>query len=361
MASDSEHDKDTPVTLLLKELAIQTGAVIRGDETLAIHGIATLDSATEGDLCFVTEEKYLPKLERCQASVVVLKPEYQGSFAGTVLLHDNPYYIYARASQHFSPYPAIQQGIHPTAVVHESVTLGKGVSIAAQAVVEQGVSIGDYCVIGAGSVVGAGTKLGDNTQIRANVTLHAQSQIGERCIIHSGVVIGDDGFGFAPHEEQWERIVQMGNVRIGDDVEIGANTTIDRAALSSTVIGNGVKIDNLVQIGHNVEIGDNTIIVACCGIGGSTKIGKNCKIGGATGMAGHLDIADGVMITGMSQVTGSLRKPYTSYSSGTGISETGLWRRNVVRFKQLSELTTTVKKLQKQVKKLIENTDGRES
>ena len=343
------------MTITLKELAEQTGATIIGDEAQQIQAIATLDKAGAGDLCFVTEDKFLAALEQCNASVVVLKPEHKEHFKGTVLLHENPYYVYAKASQAFSPYPAPNASVHSTAVIHEAVVMGKEVSIAANVVIDQNAVIGDNCVIGAGCFIGAGVKIGSDSHIRANATIHAQTHIGERCIIHSGVVIGDDGFGFAPHDEQWERIVQMGDVRIGDDVEIGANTTIDRAALSSTVIENGVKIDNLVQIGHNVRVGENTVITACCGISGSTVIGKNCKIGGATGIAGHLEIADGVMITGMGQVTGSLRKPYTSYSSGTGITESSIWRRNVVRFKHLNELSVTVKKLQKQVKALIEN------
>lgn len=342
------------MAITLKELAAQTNAHIVGDETANITGIAPPTEAGQGDLCFISDEKYLTSLEHCKATAVVLKPQHQHHFKGTVLLHDNPYYVYAKASQAFSPYPAVTPQVHPSAIIHKTATLGEKVSIGANVVIDQDVDIGDNCIIEPGCVIGAGVRLGCDSHIRANVTIHAQSRIGKRCIIHSGVVIGDDGFGFAPHEQQWERIVQMGDVRIGDDVEIGANSTIDRAALNSTVIDNGVKIDNLVQIGHNVQIGGNTVIVACCGIGGSTVIGKNCKIGGATGIAGHIEIADGVMITGMSQVTGSLRKPNTSYSSGTGIMETAAWRKNVIRFRHLNELSSAVRKLQKHINKLIE-------
>ena len=349
------------MSVTLKELAEKTNGIIKGDESCLIEGVSSPDKANKGDLCFITDPKWLAALEGCNASVVVLKDEHKDYFKGTVLVHENPYYVYAVVSQYFSPYPAVERSIHPSAVIHETTMIGNNVSIAANVVIEQNVTLADDCVIGAGSVIGSSSSLGVACQLRANVTLHANTQLGERCIIHSGVVVGDDGFGFAPDNDQWQRIEQMGNVVIGNDVEIGANSTIDRAAINSTVIHNGVKIDNLVQIGHNVIIGENTIIVACCGIGGSTVIGKNCKIGGAVGMAGHLEVADGVMITGMSQVTGSLVKPGASYSSGTGVSETGLWRRNIVRFKQLNEMAKTVKKLDKHMQQIIDKDHGSDS
>ena len=340
------------MTVTLKELAKKTEGIIKGDEACFIKGIASPNNAISGDLCFIADSKWLPQLKDCKASVVVLKPEHEGEFTGTVLLHDDPYYVYAVVSQYFSPYPKVDRSIHSTAIIHESAVIGDDVSIAANVVIEQNVKIADNCTIGAGCVISCGTTLGSSCNLRTNITLHAHTEIGERCIIHSGVVIGDDGFGFAPHGKQWERIEQMGNVCIGDDVEIGANTTVDRGAINATSIGDGVKIDNLVQIGHNVIIGENTVVVACCGIGGSTTIGKNCKIAGAVGMAGHLEVADDVIVTGMSQVTGSLLKSGASYSSGTGTSETAVWRKNVVRFKHLNELARTVKSLEKKIKEL---------
>ncbi len=345
------------MSISLKELANKTQATIHGDEAMVIQGIAPPDKAGIGDLCFISDHKWLPLLDKCKASVVVLKPEHKDRFAGTVLLHDNPYYVYAVVSRYFSPYLLAPRTIHPTAIIHETAIIGDHVSIAANVVIEQNVAINNHCIIGAGTIIASDTTLGESCHLRANVTIHAHTKIGQRCMVHSGVVIGDDGFGFAPHHDQWERIEQMGNVCIGDDVEIGANSTIDRAAIDSTVIANGVKIDNLVQIGHNVKIGENSIIVACCGIGGSTTIGKNCKIGGAVGMAGHLEIADGVSVTGMSQITSSLTKPGASYSSGTGTTETGLWRRNIVRFKQLNEMARTIKNLEKTIKQLSMNID----
>ena len=347
------------MSVTLQELAKKTNAAIYppSEAEYLITGIASPDKAASGDLSFISDPKWLPLLKACKASVLVLKPEHRDAFEGTVLIHEDPYYVYAVASQYFSAYPPVKRVIHPSAIIHETAVLGNNLAIAPHVVIEKGVVIGDDCIIGAGSVIASDTTIGEACHIRANVTLHTDTVVGNRCVIHSGVVIGDDGFGFAPYADRWERIEQMGNVRIGNDVEIGANSTIDRAAINSTIIADGVKIDNLVQIGHNVKIGDNSIIVACCGIGGSTIIGKNCKIGGAVGMAGHLTVADGVMITGMSQVTSSLTKPGASYSSGTGTTETGLWRRNIVRFKQLNEIAKTVKSLEKKIRKLTSSND----
>ena len=342
------------MSMLLQDLADKAGAVVQGDEACEIRGISVPNEASEGDLCFISDNKKLSLLEDCNASVAVLKPEHKDKFDGNVLIHADPYYVYAIASQYFSPYPEPIREIHPSSVIHESASIGSDVSIGAHVVIEQDVTVSDHCVLEAGCVLGAGVVIGESCHLRANTVIHSHTVMGKRCIIHSNVVIGDDGFGFAPHDGQWERIVQMGNVRLGDDVEIGSSTTIDRAAIDTTVIGNGVKIDNQVQIGHNVRVGDHSVIVACSGIGGSTIIGKNCMIGGAVGTAGHLEIADGVMVTGMSQVTRSLSKAGGSYSSGTGISESGVWRRNVVRFRKLNELALTVKALEKQIKTLTE-------
>ncbi len=342
------------MSMLLKELADRTGAIIQGDEACEITGISVPHEADEGDLCFISDTKKLPLLEGCNASVAVLKPEHTDRFSGNILIHADPYYVYAIASHYFSPYLEPIREIHPSAVIHQSACIGSNVSIGAHVVIEQSVTVADHCVIEAGCVLGPDVVIGESCHLRANTVIHSHTVLGKRCIIHSNVVIGDDGFGFAPHDGKWERIVQMGNVSLGDDVEIGSSTTIDRAALDTTVIGNGVKIDNQVQIGHNVRVGDHSVIVACSGIGGSTIIGKNCMIGGATGIAGHLEIADGVMVTGMSQVTRSLSKAGGSYSSGTGILESKIWRRNVVRFRKLNELALTVKDLEKQMKALTE-------
>ena len=342
------------MSMLLKELADKTGGIIQGNEGCEITGISVPHKAGKGDLCFISDNKKLPLLEGCSASVAVLKPEHKDQFSGNVLIHADPYYVYAMASQYFSPYLEPTREIHPSAVIHESANIGSNVSIGAHVVIEQSVTVSDHCVIEAGCVLAADVVIGESCHLRANTVIHSHTVLGKRCIIHSNVVIGDDGFGFAPHDGKWERIVQMGNVRLGDDVEIGSSTTIDRAALDTTAIGNGVKIDNQVQIGHNVRVGDHSVIVACCGIGGSTIIGKNCMIGGAVGSAGHLEIADGVMVTGMSQVTRSLPKAGGSYSSGTGILESRVWRRNVARFRKLNELALTVKDLEKQVKALTE-------
>ena len=345
------------MSILLKELADKVNATIQGDESCEISAISELDRAQQGDLCFIADNKYLPLLEGCKASVIVLKPEHKNRFSGNVLIHENPYYVYAIASQYFTPYPSPSRKIHPSAVISSSAHIGSNVSIGPHVVIEENVNIADHCVIDAGCVIGFASKIGESTHLRANVVIHSYTEMGARCIIHSSAVIGDDGFGFAPYDGKWERIVQMGNVHLGNDVEIGSSTTVYRAAIKSTMIADGVKIDNQVQIGHNVEIGENSILVACSAIGGSTMIGKNCMIGGLVGSAGHLKIADRVMISGMSQVTTSLPKEGGSYSSGTGTMETRAWRRNVVRFRKLNELVLTVKELQQQIKKLTDEND----
>src|SRR5690606_5423722 len=241
-------------------------------------------------------------------------------------------------------------GIHATAVIAASAALGDDVAIGAHCVIGEGVSIGAGTAIGSGSVIGENSVIGSGCIIHSNVTLYHAIRIGDDCVIHSGAVIGADGFGFAPGPQGWEKIAQLGSVHIGRGVEIGANTTIDRGALEDTTIGDGAIIDNLCQIAHNVRIGEGTAIAGCVGIAGSAVIGAHCMIGGGAGIAGHLTIADGVQIQGRARIIGSIDKP-GSYTSGTGMMETGLWRKNAVRFGQLDELYRRVVELEKQIKK----------
>lgn len=348
------------MTFTLQDLASRTGAVVEGDPACVINGLSTPDKAQRGELCFAINKKMLADLANCKASAVILAAAEKDMFGGNVLVHENPYYVYAVASQYFSPYPPAKQGVHPSASVHNAATIGKGVSIAAGAVIDEHAVIGGNCEIGAGVYIGPDSEIGDETRIRANAVVHSRTQIGKRCLVHSGAVIGDDGFGFAPHEGHWERIEQIGNVIIGDDVDVGCNTTIDRAALHITRIGNGVKIDNLVQIAHNVIIGDHTAIAGCVGIAGSSIIGKACKIGGGVGIAGHVEIADGVTVTGMSMVTNNLTQAGGVYSSGTSVVETRLWRRNAVRFNHLDEMARKIQELERQLNELSDNKNGRD-
>ena len=244
----------------------------------------------------------------------------------------------------FGPVPA--SGVHATALVADEATLGEGVSIGARACVEPGVVLGDGVIIGAGAYVGHDTQIGDRTQIYPNAVIYHRVKIGSDCTVHSQTVIGADGFGFAPGPEGWEKICQLGSVLIGDRVDIGASSTIDRGALEDTVIADGVIIDDQVHIAHNCRIGKNTAIAGCTGIAGSTTIGENCTLANAVGVSGHLEICDNVHLTGQARVTKSITEP-GSYSSGTPLAETREWGRNAVRFTQLDALHKRLAALEK--------------
>ena len=263
---------------------------------------------------------------------------------------DNPYLGYAKLSQEFALIPYFN-GIDKTAQVHATATIGQGVKLAAGTVIGPYVSLGDNVSIGPNSVVGGHCSIGEHTHLAANVTLYHHIEIGHHCNIHSGAIIGADGFGFAKDGPEWVKIAQLGGVIIGDYVEVGAGTTIDRGALDNTIIGCGVKLDNQVQIAHNVELGDYTAIAGCTAIAGSTKLGKNCTIAGACGITGHLTLGDGVHVTAMSLVTHSISEP-GAYSSGTGLDTNQKWRRNATRFKQLDQMAKRLKQLELEMTQL---------
>ncbi|RVU86022.1 UDP-3-O-(3-hydroxymyristoyl)glucosamine N-acyltransferase [Leucothrix sargassi] len=339
--------------LSLADLANTIGATVNGEPTTQVSTVAAFENATAGDITFITHEKYLSKLPTCEASVLIAPSKLDVSaFSGDVLVHDNPYLAYAKTVQALYPERPQADGIHASAVIADDVVLGDDVRIGPNAVIEEGAVLGDRVTVGANCFVGANVLLGDDVRLMPNVTLYQEVSLGKRTRIHSGVVIGADGFGYAPDKGVWNKIPQVGSVRIGDDVEIGANTTIDRGALTDTVIGNGVILDNQIQIGHNVVVGDHTAMAGAVAVGGSAVIGKHCQIGGGSGIAGHINIADNVIIMGMGMVTGSVKEPGL-YSSGTGLSETKTWRRNAVRFNQLDDLFKSVRDL----KKLIQSKD----
>ena len=330
----------------LGEIAEALGAELRGDPETRVSGLATLQAAGPDQLSFLANPAYAKHLADTRAAAVILSPAAAGDNPTNVLLLNNPYLGYARLSHWFDPVPDAPPGIHPAAVVDPSATIATNAYIGPNAVIEAGVVIGDQVAIGAGSVIGARTTIGAGSIIRPRVTLAHDVMVGQRCHILSGAVIGSDGFGFANEKGQWHRIAQLGRVVLGDDVEVGANTTIDRGALDDTVIGNGVKLDNLIQIAHNVRIGDHSAMAAMVGISGSTKIGSHCVFGGASGVAGHLEIANQVHLTGMTLVTGDIREPGV-YSSGTSADTNRRWRKNAVRFRQLDTLARRVKELEK--------------
>ncbi|WP_426809423.1 UDP-3-O-(3-hydroxymyristoyl)glucosamine N-acyltransferase [Pseudomonas sp. WOUb67] len=336
------------VTMTLGQLAEALGATLKGPEALQITGLATLQEAGPGQLSFLANPQYRKYLDNCQAGAVLLKAADAESFAGNALIVADPYQAYARISHLFDPKPKAVAGIHPSAVVAEDAQVDASASIGPFAVIESGarieadVSIGAHCFIGARCVVGEGGWLAPR------VTLYHDVIIGKRVVIQSGAVIGGEGFGFANEKGIWRKIAQIGGVTIGDDVEIGVNTAVDRGALSDTRIGNGVKLDNQIQIAHNVQIGDHTAMAACVGISGSTRIGKHCMLAGGVGLVGHIDICDNVFISGMTMVTRSITEP-GSYSSGTAMQPLADWRKSAARIRQLDDMAKRLQQLEKRV------------
>lgn len=334
----------------LGELAERLGCQLRGDAALVVTGIGSLESACAGQISFLANRKFRALLEATAASAVIVHPEFAEVVGKPCLVTEQPYLAFARATHLFNTAPQPAAGIHPAASVSPLADVAASASIGPFCVVEEGVVIGDGVVLGAGCYIGAHCRIGAGSRLYANVSVYHAVLIGERAIIHSGAVIGGDGFGFAPNGQRWEKIAQIGGVRIGDDVEIGANTTIDRGALDDTVIEDGVKIDNLVMIAHNCRIGRNSAIAGCVGMAGSSIVGEHCTLGGGVGLSGHLTLADNVHLTGMTLVTGSIDKP-GSYSSGTGTMESGDWRKSAVRFAQLDRLHRRVTALEQTIKK----------
>ena len=337
------------MSVTLKELATLTQSTVKGDDTLPISGIATLQEAEPSQISFVSNPIYSQYLNDTKAGAVILNPKMAASYSGHALINDDPYLTFAKVVNVFHASTHSSTKIHPSAHISSNASIGKQAQIAANVVIEDKVKIGDNVSIGAGCVIGKHSVLADNITLQANVTLYADTHIGRSSIIHSGAIIGADGFGFALQaDKSWYKILQIGNVVIGENVEIGASTTVDRAALGSTIISNGVKLDNQIQIGHNVFIDEHAIIAAGTLIAGSTSIGKRCQIGGAVAIAGHLTIVDDVVITGRSMVIKSLPEAGV-YSSGIGADSNKKWKRNAIRFSQLDSMAKTLKHIEKQL------------
>ena len=336
------------VDITLKALSEEIGAELKGDGGHIVNGCATLTDANKQQLSFIYNKKYTPALLSTNAGVVVLSEGYANDCPTNALIVDNPYLAYAQAATILHSSIVNERSVHPTAVIAETSVMPTSCYIGPHVIIADNVQIGEGCSIGAGVIIGEGVKIGDDAQLFANVTLCNQVNIGHRVIVHPGAVIGSDGFGLAPkpNKQGWQKIPQIGSVLIGDDVEIGANTTIDRGALEDTIIGNGVKIDNQVMIAHNVSIGDHTAIAGCAGIAGSTTIGKHCTLAGGVGLVGHISIADGVHITGMTMVTHSIKES-GAYSSGTPFQKNSDWLKNAVRFKQLDRLSRKINQVLK--------------
>ena len=323
------------------ELAQRFGLELRGEDR-AVHGVGTLSSATAEQLSFLANPRYRGQLGDTAAGVVVLHADEADARTGTALLARDPYVAFAKIAALFERKPVRTAGIHPTAVVDASAQVdpaahvGPHVSIGARSRIGAGASIGPGCVIGDDCEVGEGCEL------VARVTLVTRVRLGRRVLVHPGAVLGADGFGIAMDRGHWIKVPQLGGVLVGDDCEIGANTTIDRGALGDTVLEEDVRLDNQIQVGHNVRIGAQTAMAGCSAVAGSASIGRHCLVGGGAGILGHLEVCDRVVITAMSLVTHSIREP-GEYSSGTPLMDNRSWRKSAARFKQLDDIARRCK------------------
>lgn len=338
----------------LNELIEGLEVELKGDGTCLINGVSTIQEAQSGRITFLMNPAYKKYLPETKASAVILMPAEATICPTNSLICHDPYYIYAKIAAHFDDRPELSSGIHPTAVIGNHCQIDPSVRIGANCVIGDHVKLGMRVAIQSGCVINEYCEIDDDSYLHANVTLYHKIKMGKRTLIGSGTVIGSDGFGIAKHKGRWHKVPQLGKVVIGDDVEIGANCTIDRGAIGDTVLETGVKLDNLIQIGHNVRIGEHTAIAACVGVAGSTTIGKSCLIGGQAGFSGHLNICDNVMITGGAAVTRSIREPGI-YSSGVGGVVTNKeWQKNSARINRLDKLIERVKLLETTLAALTE-------
>lgn len=333
----------------LAEIAKHIDGVVLGDDSSEVESFATLEHASNHQISFLANLKYKKFLAKTAAGAVIVNAEAASLVPNNAIVVEDPYVAYAKAARLLNPVSFHGAGIATSAVVSDDAVIHESASIGAQAVIESGVEIAEHVVIGPNCVIQTGVKVGAGSRLTANITLCTGVKIGARCIIHPGVVIGADGFGIANDKGQWIKVPQVGSVKVGDDVEIGANTTIDRGAIEDTIIGQGVKLDNQIQIGHNTIIGDHTVIAGCVGIAGSTTIGNHCVIGGGVGIGGHITIADGVQLTGMTMVTKSITSSGV-YSSGIPAEPTALWHKNVIRYRQMDKLVARVKELEEKLR-----------
>ena len=335
-------------SIRLADLAQQLNAELHGDGDIVITGVASMHSAKSQQITFLSNSRYREQLAACNASAVVLTEADLPFCTSAALVVRNPYLTYAQMAQIMDTTPAPAKDIAPSAVIDATAQLGNNVSVGANAVIEEGVVLGDNVIIGAGCFVGKFTKIGSGTRLWANVSVYHQIEIGEKCLIQSGTVIGADGFGYANDRGNWIKIPQLGTVRIGDRVEIGACTTIDRGALDDTIIGNGVIIDNQCQIAHNVMIGDNTAVAGGVIMAGSLKIGRYCQIGGASVINGHMEICDKAVVTGMGMVMRPITEPGI-YSSGIPLQPNKAWRKTAALVMNIDEINKRLKAVEKKV------------
>jgi UDP-3-O-[3-hydroxymyristoyl] glucosamine N-acyltransferase len=344
-------EEDARKSFSLAELAGRFGGTVLGDAAVRIRQVAPLETAGPEDLSFLTNRKYHKLLSTTRAAAVLLSQDSADATQLPRIICKNPYASYARIATLINPEARPAAGIHASAVVDAQANVAASASVGPCAVIEKGAEIGDGVVIGANCFVGRGARIGAHSRLHPNVSIYHDCMIGERVILHSGVVIGADGFGMAMDDGRWLKIPQIGRVLIGDDVEIGASTTIDRGALDDTVIEEGVKLDNQIQIGHNCHIGAHTAIAGCTGIAGSTRIGKYCMLGGNAMISGHLTIADRVTISGGTLVAKSITAAGT-YTAVFPMQPHAEWLKNAALVRHLHGLMERVRSLEDEVKKL---------
>lgn len=335
----------------LAALAAQLGAELHGEDAI-VDGAAALDAAGARDIAYLADRKFRDAVARCRAAAVIVPPDEVFVGGPRLLVAANPRLAFARALTLIFPEPPAQAGIHPSALVDATAVVAASAEVGAYVSLGAASAVGAGTVIGPGCRIGARVRIGDDVRLLAGVTILDGCVLGDRCVVQPGAVIGSDGFGYARDQAVWVKMLQLGRVVIGDDVEIGANTTIDRGALGDTYIGNGVKLDNLIQVAHNVHIGEHTAVAACVGIAGSARIGARCMIGGGAGIGGHLEIADDVTILGKTSITNSIRTAGV-YSSTMSAQPAPEWRKNAVRFRHLDDFVRTLKKLESQVQQLL--------
>jgi UDP-3-O-[3-hydroxymyristoyl] glucosamine N-acyltransferase len=337
-------------TYSLAQLVERFGGTVIGDADIRIRQVAPIESAVDGEITFLSNRKYQKLLSGSRAGAVIVGPDAAEATAIARIVSDNPYAYYARVAALLNPEEAASPGIHDRAVVHPGATVSRTATIAACAVIEDGAAIGEHAIVGANCFVGRDARIGDHTRLYPNVTVYHGCTIGRRGILHSGAVIGADGFGMAPDAGKWLKIPQIGRVLIGDDVEVGASTTIDRGALADTVIEDGVKMDNQIQIGHNCRVGAHTVIAGCTGIAGSTRIGSHCLIGGSAMIGGHLEIVDNVTVSGGTTVAKSITQPGT-YTSVFPYSPHEDWVKNASLLRHLREMMDRIRSLERKIEK----------
>lgn len=334
------------MAISLGELAGRFGCDLTGDPDIVVERVRSLESAGPRDLAFLANAKFKYKLAETQAAAVVVRAEDVDEASVATLVSSDPYATYARMAQVLHPPPDIEAGIHPSAVIHSSASIAESAQIAAHVVVGECSVIGEHVFVGPGTVIGPDCTIGDDCRFIANVTLPRRVSVGKRSIFHPGSVIGADGFGNAMTPEGWVKVPQLGGVVIGDDVEVGANTTIDCGAIGDTVIEKGVRLDNLCMIAHNVRVGEHTAMASMTGIAGSTEIGKRCLFAGKAGTVGHIKICDDVIIGGRATVTKDITEP-GSYGAGFVAEKIADWNRRVARFRRIESLYDRVKKLER--------------